>query len=50
MLGEDGKPLSQEEMTTRRKYTDFAAVKFPEVNPISLKVKDAQNPSKDCHL
>jgi len=49
-LGEDGKPLSPEEMVTRRKFTDFAAVKFPEVNPISLKVTDAQDPKKEIHL
>ena len=35
-MNEDGTPMSEEEMTHRRKYVDFTQETFPEVNPIEL--------------
>ena len=49
-LGLDGQPLTDEEMITKRKYNNFEAYKYPEVNPISLKVPDAQDSSKKIRL
>ena len=37
---EDGTALSEEELIHKKKFIDFAAVAYPEVNPIDLVVKD----------
>ena len=39
-LNEDGKPLSEEELTFKRKYLDFASTTFPEVNPVDMVLPD----------
>jgi len=35
-MNEDGTPMSEEEITLKRKFIDYAAITFPEVNPIDL--------------
>ena len=37
---EDGTPVSNEEIVYRKKFIDFAATTFPEVNPIDYNLPD----------
>lgn len=35
-MNDDGTPMSEEELTHKRKYLDYASMSFPEVNPIEM--------------
>ena len=49
-IGPEGHPLTHDELEMRKKYTDFSAVKFPEVNSFDIKVPDYADKCKKVQL
>ena len=42
-MNEHGEAMSEDDSLMRRKFIDYTAVTFPEVNPIDLVLSDSKN-------
>lgn len=49
-LGEDGKPLTHDEATVKKKFTDWEKYSYPETNSVDLFVPDYKDAKKKIRL